>query len=65
MKVERFTGEVSTDLQLYNPRGLWVAIGLIVPQNKRRRVLGYKLASVAPISGDNLKKQVTIAVTYQ
>lgn len=65
MRVERFTGEVPTDLQLDNPRGLSVAIGLVVPQNKRRRVLGYKLDSVQPISGDHLKKSVTIAVTYQ
>ena len=47
------------------PRGLSVAIGMIVPQNKRRRVLGYRLDSVQAISGDNLKKSVTIAVTYQ
>lgn len=65
MRVEKFTGEVPIDLQLYNPRGLSVAVGMIVPQDKRRRVLGYKLASVQAISGDNLKKSVTIAVTYQ
>jgi hypothetical protein len=65
MRVEKFTGEVPIDLQLDNPRGLSVAVGMIVPQDKRRRVLGYKLDSVEAISGDSLKKLVTIAVMYQ
>ena len=65
MRIEFFTGTVSKDLQVDNPHGLHHAIGLIVPANKRRRVLGYRLSSVAPISGDNLNKKVTIAVTYE
>ena len=65
MRIEFFTGTVSKDLQVDNQLGLHHAIGLIVPANKRRRVLGYRLAGVAAISGDNLKKKVTIAVTYQ
>lgn len=65
MRTEHFTGTVSKNLQVDSQLGLHQAIGLIVPANKRRRVLGYRLAGVATISGDNLKKEVTIAVTYQ
>lgn len=65
MRTEHFTGTVSKDLQVDSQLGLHHAIGLIVPANKRRRVLGYRLAGVATISGDNLKKEVTIAVTYR
>jgi hypothetical protein len=65
MRTEKFTGEVSAELRLDTKAGLAHAIGLIVPQDKRRRVLGYKLASVEAISGDALKKAVTIAVMYQ
>jgi hypothetical protein len=65
MRVERFTGEVSAQIQVDTPTGLLYAVRKIVPQNKRQRVLGYKLDSVQAISGDHLKKPVTIAVTYQ
>ena len=65
MRTEHFTGTVSKNLQVDSQLGLHHAIGLIVPANKRRRVLGYRLAGVAAISGDNLKKEVTIVVTYQ
>ncbi len=65
MRVERFTGEVSAQLNVHTDLGLMQAVRWIVPRSERRRVLGYKLASVQAISGDSLKKSVTIAVTYQ
>lgn len=65
MRVEKFTGEVPIKLQVATDIGLVYAVRMVVPQDKRRRVLGYRLDSVQAISGNNLKKSVTIAVTYQ
>ena len=65
MRTELFTGKVQTNLLADKDRGLAAAVGLLVPANKKRRVMGYRLHQVAEIAGDALNKVVTIRVTYR
>lgn len=64
-RTEHFTGKVPASLDVAAPDGLITAVTLIVPESKRRRVLGYRLSRISPILGNTTEREVTITVTYQ